>query len=658
MRRFVYMMPIVLLALLLAACNTATPTPAPTLAPTATATPAPTATATPVPPTPTPTPRTLVVCVGAEPENLYRYSGGQSEAARSILQAVYDGPVDELNGALTPVIVEAVPSVDNGGLSVQPVNVSFGDTVINADGDVMTLVKGLTVRPAGCLSRACAVTWDGQTPLQMDQVTARTTLRSGVTWSDGAPVTAADSVLSFKLDADKQTPTQKFMTERTAAYQALDERTVEWKGLPGFVDARAQMTFWAPLPEHQLRGIPASDLLQSLLVTQNPLGWGPYVIDEWTRGDHITLSKNPNYFRAAEGLPRFDHLVFRFAKNGAAEALQMLQSGECDLLDRSTHVEDQAAAVAGLLNSQKAVRATSYGPEWEQLTFGIAPASYDDGYTPGVDRPDFFGDARTRQAFAACINRQTLAETLFSGLSLPGLGYVSAQSSLFNPLKQAVDAAAAAGSTAEGMRLLDEAGWVDADNNPATPRTAQNVKNVPAGTLLSLTYWTTDAPLRQQAAAAISQSLGACGIQVTVSALPAQELFAAGPEGKVFSRAFDLVQFSWQGTFQSSCFMYTSERIPTAQNQWLGVNVEGYSSPVMDEACANASGLLPGAAGRLEAEAAAQQIFNADLPVVPLYLYPHLTLARPDLCGLKDALTTVDLWYLEGLDVGAACPAK
>ena len=65
--------------------------------------------------------------------------------------------------------------------------------------------------------------------------------------------------------------------------------------------------------------------------------------------------------------------------------------------------------------------AAGYFPEpgaaWEHIDFGIEPASYDDGYQPAFDRPDLFGDARLRQAFALCIDRQRIVDTVLDGLS-------------------------------------------------------------------------------------------------------------------------------------------------------------------------------------------------------------------------------------------------
>ena len=53
------------------------------------------------------------------------------------------------------------------------------------------------------------------------------------------------------------------------------------------------------------------------------------------------------------------------------------------------------------------------------LAIGITPSSYDDNYYPyGVDRPDIFGDVRTRQALAYCIDTQTIVNKLLGGGSV------------------------------------------------------------------------------------------------------------------------------------------------------------------------------------------------------------------------------------------------
>ncbi len=58
-----------------------------------------------------------------------------------------------------------------------------------------------------------------------------------------------------------------------------------------------------------------------------PVGTGPFVLDQWVRGDRITLRKNAQYHVA--GLPKVDRVTFRFIADPNA-ALAALKAGDVD----------------------------------------------------------------------------------------------------------------------------------------------------------------------------------------------------------------------------------------------------------------------------------------------------------------------------------------
>jgi peptide/nickel transport system substrate-binding protein len=340
--------------------------------------------------------------------------------------------------------------------------------------------------------------------------------------------------------------------ERTASYGILDERSTRWTGLPGFLDPQYAVNFFFPLPEHQLKDLELRELDTRDEVTRTPLGWGPYVIDRWTYGDRITLSRNPYYFRAAEGLPRFDRLVFRFIGGNFSGNIATLLAGECDLFEQEASLSDEAETklllemdAEGLLQAH-----VTTGTVWEHADFSIGHADYDDGYQPG-DRPDYFRDRRARQAIAHCMDRQRLVDELLFGRSKIPHSYLPEEHPLFNP-----DVLRYGFSISRGSALLEEAGWLDLDGDPATPRTAQGVPNVPDGTPLEFSYWTTDASIRQQIVPILKETLAQCGVQLNVSYLPAAEFFADPPEGNLFSRRFDMAEFAWLTGFLPPCDLF------------------------------------------------------------------------------------------------------
>lgn len=634
---------ILLAGLLLAACQAMGGTPQP--APTGTASPsAPT-----VEPSPTPVPpKTLTVCLSEEPQTLYIY-GGSSRSMWNVLEAVYDGPYDTRQFSTQAVILAKMPSLADGDAVLQPVTVQSGDPVVNTAGQLVAFAPGVVVFPSGCNSPECAVAWDGSAALQMDRLSVTFKLLDGIRWSDGAPLTAEDSVFSFDLAAHPDSPTSKGVIDRTASYTALDALTVEWVGVPGFVDQRYPTFFFSPLPKHVLGGLSAAEILQDETARRKPLGWGPYVIDEWIPGERIRLSKNAQYFRAGEGLPRYDFLEFTFNGNPADSALMALVGGQCDIVDQN---DGFLPLLEELINTENNGRLKLYlaqGAEWEHLDFGIRPASYDDGYDPASgDRPDLFGDVRTRRAFALCIDRGKLITELFKNRSAVPAGYLPPS----HPLFQA-DLPAYSYDPQAGAQLLDEVGWKDADGDPNTPRVAAGISGVPDGTPLQAQLLTTSAAIRQEVARQVRDGLAACGVGTTTVFMDPGTLFAAGPQGPLFGRSFDLAMFYWESGARTPCQLYTSEQAPSSANQWIGANVTGYTNPAFDAACRAAFWSLPDQADFAAKNQAAERLFAEELPVIPLYYQLKIAISQPDLCGLELDLTARSL--LSNLEV-FGCP--
>jgi peptide/nickel transport system substrate-binding protein len=292
-------------------------------------------------------------------------------------------------------------------------------------------------------------------------------------------------------------------------------------------------------------------------------------------------------------------------------------------------------------------------PVWEALYLGISPASYDDGYLPGMgDRQDLFGDTRTRKALAMCVNREKIIQEYWSGTSVVPVSMLDRA----NPLSLGVDRLVPY-DPAQAIALLEEIGWKDMDQNPATPRVAVNIPTVFLGTPLQFTLYSTNAELRKSVGTQIVSDLAACGVAVTMKDYTPEDLFANGPDGPLFGRNFDSASLSWSPSTMPACQFFSSAHIPLSGNAWYGVNIGGFSDKAFDEACLTASSALPGEEKYLEAQQAVQTIFVDQLPVIPLYQYVRVGLSQPDLCGYQmDATSRSSLWNIENMASGQACP--
>ena len=594
----------------------------------------------------TPTPqRIFTVCMGQEPSSLFLYSDA-SQAARNIRQAIYDGPFDIVQYVLTPVILESIPTQAAGDITFEPMTVQSGSPVVDSTGKLVSLGENVTYLPAGCADFSCAATFTGQQPVSIDQLVVRFKLRSGLLWSDGLPLSADDSQYSFEVAKSLYPRARADIIARTQSYRALDETTVEWRGVPGYRFSGYASTFFPPLPRHAWVSFTTQDLLAAELVNRTPLGWGPYVIDEWTGGDHISLSRNPNYFRSSEGLPYFDRLVFRFV-GGAEQALAALLAGECDYLDETTQIQTQSAALSAAQAEDKLRLLQQAGPAWEHLDFGIVSRN--------AALPPIFQTKESRQALALCIDRQKIATEINTSQPVVLDSYIPPEHPMINAeIKHYAFDPKAAGT------LLDTLGWLDEDSNPTTPRLARGVAGIADGAPFEFSLLTTDEPDKIRVGQLVQESLALCGIKMSVTSLPAESLFAAGADGVIFGRNFSLAQFGWTGSLEPPCYLYTTQEIPGDYPEfpkgWGGANPSGYSNLDFDRTCNRAQSTLPELPDYKAAHQLAQSIFADDLPALPLYLRIKMVAINPQICGITlDPSSDSALWNLEKIKSGQAC---
>ena len=603
-----------------------TPVPSATLPPTALP-----------PPTPLP-PRVLSICLGAEPSSLFLY-GDTTSSAQSVRQAIYDGPFDFYSYEIQPVILEKIPSLADGDAAFRPVEVVPGTLIVDTDGNWVALDDDVRYRPSGCFSTDCAQAYAGDAPVTMDELAVQFRLLPDLRWSDGTPLTAYDSVYSYFVFRQLYGETPPETLRFTQSYQALDDLTAEWVGIPGY-QGEYQTHFFTPLPQHLWSAAPPADLLTAEMSARLPLGWGPYQIDEWVRGDHITLSRNPNYFRTDEGLPAFDVLVFRFNETPEG-ALNALLAGECDFVDRSASLDNLLPRVLDLQSQGQIAAVMQTGTAWEQLTFGIQPI---DGTA------SLFASKEVRQAVAYCLDREAIARSIYGDVALVPDSFVP----VGHPLRD-TGVVHYEFDLQKADELLRLAGWFDPDGDPATPRVAAD------GTPFEFVLLAPEDGERPQVARQIADSLAQCGLRAEVQLQEWGTLLKPGPEGLIFGRQFEMAQFAWAYARQPACDLYQSAEIPGPYPEyprgWGGGNAGGFSNPEYDHLCAQARTSPPDSEIYRNAYAKLQAIFADEVPALPLYQRLKPVAARPDLCNLKiDPAFGSALSSLESWDYGDGCP--
>jgi len=590
--------------------------------------------------------RLLTICLVNEPRSLFLYDA-VSTSEQSVLAAIYDGPIDIKNFTAHPVILEKMPTLTDGDALIQSVQVGMGDLIVDAQGNLTNLEDGALYRPSGCTELGCVQAYSGSDPVEMDQLVIRFRLLPGLQWSDGTSLTAADSVYSYEVIRSLYPSALPERVRRTATYKALDDLTLKWVGVPGFMDGLYQTKFFSPLPQHAWASIPVGELASREISSRTPLGWGAYVIDNWVTGDHISLHANPLYFRASEGLPHFNNLVYRFVSDNS-EALSAVLAGECDLVDQIAGFEAQTDSLLQLHDEGSISLVFQSAFAWELLEFDITPLS--------ADRPSYFTSREVRQAVAMCIDRQALVESLSTGQMQVADLYVPSVHPLYNSEARHYTFNQQAASD-----LLTVAGWQDVDNDPSTPRTSLGVKGIADGTAFRMQYLTSDDAEHLTAAQMIQADLKQCGIQVDIDPQPPQQYLASGPDGSVFGRQFDLAQFAWMTAVEPPCSLFLTNEIPGPYPDypigWGGVNASGYSNPQYDQSCTDALYSLPDMPQHLQKHADAQAIFAEDLPALPLYWHYQVTVGRPDLCGVPQQTVTESIFSdMELFNYGEGCP--
>lgn len=167
-----------------------------------------------------------------------------------------------------------------------------------------------TVAENGEVQPNLATSWE----VSEDGLTYTFKLAEGVTFHDGSTLDAEDVVYSFKraMGEDSVNPS-KDIFEPIESVKAVDPQTVE-------ITLKAKDAFFLFNMGQGDSAIVAAESAETN--NANPVGSGPFKFDSWTRGDRLTLVKNPDHRDAAD--VALDKVVFRFISDPAAATAAMM----------------------------------------------------------------------------------------------------------------------------------------------------------------------------------------------------------------------------------------------------------------------------------------------------------------------------------------------
>ena len=576
----------------------------------------------------TPAERKLTVCLGYQPESLFLYKAS-TQVEWDILQAIYDMPLFNPDGTSFSTILKDIPSTENGGIQLTTVALQEGDMLVDTSGSTVALEKGVQYFPSGCHSLTCAITWDGEETVEVEQAAITYHLLDDLKWSDGAALTSQDSFFSFKIASDPLTPTDKTRVQQVTEYAATDQTILTVSLLPGLIPENPIRYFFTPLPSHAWGEFNAVELLQAPQANETPLSWGAYRIEKWD-GNSIFLEKNPYYYRSNEGLPVFDELEFRFTSIQGDTNLAALDFDYAPYEifeynwseDGSTQYPDQCDVVDTTVDFTDQYDMFDYLLDY-YMTPAVVVNNPSNGILEGLwlnPEKDWLRDLQP--ILSQCIDRSYLNSKLNYGMALPTESIYSVQydpsSNLYAP--------------DEAARALEALGWQDEDGDPQTARVAQGVGSVEDGTLLSLSFPILNDPFYEKEAELLQLLLQDCGIQLDIQPSSAAVFYQLEDEST--GSDFDVRLVTQRITSDFPCAFQTSQ---VGTFAFPGISADEN----INSLCKHSdSTVLP----------------ETSISLIPLFYHVDISIARADMCNFTPlGQPFSDLWNIEEFDYGEAC---
>ncbi len=283
-----------------------------------------------------------------------------------------------------------------------------------------------------------------------DQLTWTFTLHSGLTWSDGEPLTAEDAAWTFNLImSDPVAATSNgSLVANFKSVTATDDTTLVIKTK----QPQANMLYLSipvsgiPIvPEHIWKDH-VSGLKNYRNMDMPVVGYGPFTLTGFKTNQFAEMTANKDFFL---GAPHYDKVVTNYYSNSDAQAAA-LTSGELDQVGGLTPAQFNAMS-----SRSNVMTYQTQSSGWTAIE--INPGAMTRSGKPlGTGNP-ILKDIRVRQAIALGVNRPELVKKVLDGNGIVGAGYLPPGYPQFFWKPSSSEALDYDPSRAE--QLLDDAGY-------------------------------------------------------------------------------------------------------------------------------------------------------------------------------------------------------
>lgn len=407
------------------------------------------------------------------------------------------------------------------------------------------------------------------------------TLRDGVTWSDGKPLTPEDVVFSLTRSANIPNSPLGYapFTRDIASIEVAGPRTVRIVTKQPSPILPANMAALSIVAKHAAEGRDSGEFDSPAVST----GTGPFRLVSFSRNDRAVLERNPAYWGEK---PEWDRVEMRFIANEGARSAALL-AGDVDLIDAPSRNDlprlrqDERFRVVSTPGNRSIMLLPNV------ISEGGSPEATDNDGKPLARNP--LRDLRVRQALSLGIDRKGLAERVLEGTAQPAGQFMWPGAYSFTPEIQTPPF-----DQARAKALLAEAGF-------------------PAGFRLTLSAFA-DRPDFRTVAQAIAQMWTRMGVRTEVNAVPAAVYVGRGAKHEYLMPFFSWgVSTGEAGYVLNNLFTTMDGRTGAGPANW-----GGYSNPALDTLIAQAQSTMDDTA-REAMLIQGQKIVAEDVAAIQLY---------------------------------------